>query len=301
MTTATARLTATATRKNRRADAMAARLALPLLAALALSGCNAGLGETFSAGAGKGEACRSATELSDADDSLSGFGSVCATETRFEERGAVWRVHTFDSGRPGPLFVLPHDDEDAALSTAAWALGRYGGVATAVESGGSRFVGGIDPNRNFDADALDCRRPGGRSPRFVSAMLGPGNRPVIALHTNARGAAATGGTGSVSIRAPYDGAEAFPSPSAAGGRASEDAMVILASRTGARDRRARSLVEKLNAAGVHVLVETVDPARTDCSLSHYAVVNGIPYANVEAADGDGATQREILDILMRSL
>jgi hypothetical protein len=129
-------------------------------------------------------------------------------------------------------------------------------------------------------------------------MLGPGGRPVIALHTNARGAASVGGAGSVSIRAPYAGATAFPSASAKGGLASEDALVILASRRGASDRRMRRLAERLNAAGVNVLVETVDLARTDCSLSHYAVANNLRYANVEVPHGDGATQRQILQILM---
>lgn len=277
---------------------MRARLALPLTAALALAGCNADTLPTLSAGAAGDPACRSPAELSDRDDRLAAFADACASETRFSERGANWTVHTFDSGRRGPLFVLPHDDEDAALSTAAWALQRYGGAATVVESGGSRFVGGIDPNRNFDAGRLDCGKPGGRSERFVEAMLAPRGRPVIALHTNSRGAAATGGSGSVSIRAPYAGATAFPSPSASGGRASEDAMVILASRRGPDDGRIRRLAERLNDAGVHVLVETVDTARTDCSLSHYAVAHGLAYANVEVPHGAGSTQREILQILM---
>jgi len=279
---------------------VAARGALAIVAAIALAGCNAASPAGINLAAGS--ACLPPTSLTDRDDDLSIFGDgICASATTFEERGTRWTVHTFDSGRRGPLFVLPHDDENAALGTAAWALRTHGGVATVVESGGSRFVGGTDPNRNFDANALDCRRPGGRSPRFVEAMLAPRNRPVIALHTNARGAAATGGAGSVSIRAPYAGSEAFPSEEATGGRRSEDAMVILASRSGARDPQVRRRVERLNRAGVHVLVETVDPARTDCSLSHYAVMNGIRYANVEVAHGETGTQIEILDILIGSL
>jgi len=277
---------------------MRRRNALSLITALVLAGCNSGAGEAFLASPRGGDGCRAPAELADRDDRLAVFGDVCATARRFSERGRDWTIHTFDTGRRGPLFVLPHDDEDAALTTAAWALGRYGGAATVVESGGRRLVGGIDPNRNFDADRLDCGKQGGRSDRFVAAMLSPGGRPIVALHTNARGAARTGGAGSVSIRAPYAGATAFPSASATGGLASEDAMVILASRRGADDQRIRRLAQRLNAAGVNVLVERVDTARTDCSLSHYAVANNLNYANVEAPDGDGATQREILQILM---
>ncbi|WP_420393426.1 hypothetical protein [Acuticoccus sp.] len=236
--------------------------------------------------------CLAPSALADADDDLSVLGEVCAEETRFTENGVDWRVQTFRSGRAGPLFVMPHDDEDAALATGAAALATYGGTLTAVESGGRRFNGGVDPNRNFHAGALACG--GARSTAFVAAMV-PRGSPVVALHTNAPGSARTGGTGSISIRAPYDGATAFP---AEGPLAKEDAMVILASRRGPDDGRVRGLVERLNAAGVNVLVETVDTARTDCSLSHYAVANGLDYANVEAADGDAATQRAILAVLM---
>ncbi|WP_108659269.1 hypothetical protein [Acuticoccus kandeliae] len=244
--------------------------------------------------------CRTAADLGDRDDSLAAFAGTCARETTFIEGGESWTIQTFDSGRSGPLFVLPHDDENAALQTAAYALGRYGGAVSVVETGGRRFNGRIDPNRNFDAGSLNCGKPG-RSPQFVKAMLAPGGRPVIALHTNARGSAKSGGSGSISIRAPYAGATAFPAPNASGGLASEDAMVILASRGGPNDGRTRRLTEALNAAGVNVLVETVDLSNTDCSLSHYAVANGLAYANVEAAHGDAATQKAILDILIPKL
>ncbi|MCF3935422.1 hypothetical protein L1787_18690 [Acuticoccus sp. M5D2P5] len=264
-----------------------------LLAALLLvAGCVGGAdGGADAARSG----CVAPASLSDADDDLSVLGDLCARETTFTEGGESWRIQTIESGRRGPLFVLPHDDENASLATAAYALKRYGGAATMVETGGRRMNGSIDPNRNFDAGALRCGKPG-RSERFVAAMLAPGGRPVIALHTNARGSARTGGSGSISIRAPYAGATAFPVDGA-----SEDAMVILASRNGAEDGKVRRLAEALNAAGVNVLVETVDLDDTDCSLSHYAVASGIAYANVEAAHGDAATQRAILDVLIKTL
>ncbi len=266
--------------------AVAPRLAAALFFAISLAGC---VGGAPAAGGG----CSSPSSVSDRDDNLAVFGNACASTTTFTEGGESWTIQTFRSGS-GPLFVVPHDDENAALATAAAALKQYGGTVTVVESGGRRFNGGIDPNRNFDGGRLSCGKPG-RSPQFVAAMV-PGGRPIIALHTNSRGASATGGAGTISIRAPYAGAEAFP---ASGPLASEDAMVILASRDGSKSHR--RLIERLNAAGVNVMVETVDPGRTDCSLSHYAVANGLTYANVEAAHGDGATQKAILDIVMRVL
>lgn len=239
-----------------------------------------------------GGACQTAAALEDADDDLSIFGNACANLSTFTESGVTWRIETFTSARPGPLFVLPHDNEDAALVTAAAALAAYGGAATAVETGGNRASGRIDPNRNFNVNALLCRMRGG-SKNFTAAMLGPANRPIIALHTNARGAAGLGGTGTISIRAPYAGATAFPVEGA-----DPDAMVILAAARGPDDRVIAALIRRLNAAGINVLVETVDLRRTDCSLSHYAVANGLPYANVEARAGDSATQRAILATLM---
>lgn len=281
-------------RTPRRRPVATGAAALAVLASLAA--CQSGPVELVGAAERSRGTCSAAPTFADGDDDLSAFGDLCAQTTTFTEGGVTWRIQRYDSGRPGPLFVVPHDDEDAALATAAYALRRYGGSVTAVETGGRRFNGGVDPNRNFDAGPLACGRPG-RSERFVEALLAPGGRPLVALHTNARGAARTGGSGSISIRAPYPGAEAFAA-NAAGPLAQEDAMVILASRRGARDGRVRRLVEALNAAGVNVLVETVDPAHTDCSLSHYAVARGLAYANVEAAHGDTATQRALLDVLL---
>lgn len=261
-----------------------------LCSLLALAACVGGPAEVAEA---RGGGCQAPTSLRDGDDNLAMFGNACASETVFEEGGETWRIQTFRKGS-GPLFVVPHDDENAALSTAAAALAKYGGTVVAVENGGRRFNGRVDPNRNFDAGRLTCGKPG-RSAQYVAAMI-QGGRPIIALHTNSRGSARTGGAGSVSIRAPYSGATAFP---ASGPLADEDAMVILASRRG--PEALTGLTRKLNAAGVNVLVETVDTANTDCSLSHYAAAHAITYANVEAAHGDGARLQAILDIVMRNL
>lgn len=267
---------------------------VPLLLAAAvlagaLAGCTGGPSATV-ATLSSGAACTPATSLGDRDDDLSPFGEACATLTTVTEHGETWRVQTISSGRPGPLFVVPHDNENAAMATAAYALSRYGGSVTAVETGGKRFNGKVDPNRNFAGGRLSCAA--GPSPAFVQAMLAPGGSPIVALHTNDRG------SGTISIRTPYAGATPFPSANARGGLASEDAMVILASRSGPADPAIRRKLEALNAAGVNVLVETVDLSRTDCSLSHWAVANGRAYANVEVPHGDAATQKAILDILM---
>ncbi len=105
------------------------------------------------------------------------------------------------------------------------------------------------------------------------------------------------------MRAPGSWGKAWPGCGASGRRASSDALLSTAG-AGRPDLGARkaSLVADLTREGVNVLVETTSPSKTDCSLSHYAALNGIrPYLNIEVVDGDSETQRRILDIAMAAL
>ena len=124
------------------------------------------------------------------------FDDIEISEYRFSENGFDWHLIRFASvARPnGPLWMVPHDDENAAFEAVIAALKVHGGVAVVVNSGpGSarRQVGNgtcgvktdvvtaCDPNRNFSAT----------SPKFTDAFLGQraAGHPVIALHTNSPG------------------------------------------------------------------------------------------------------------------
>lgn len=245
-------------------------------------------------------ACLSADQVTDGDGDFRRhpelFGPErCVSQVTFREGGRDWTIQTVrNTARPGPLWVLPHDNEQAAVDTAAYALAQYGGTAVLVETGGRRTNGAIDPNRHFNGGRSRCAGP--TASRYIAAMLGDRSRraPVIALHTNAPGVAGRRGSGSISIRTPGKDGTAYPGNSPSGPLASPDSLVITAvSGKGKTDSRTAALVDALNAAGVNALVETTSAATTDCSLSHYAALNGIrPYVNIEVVDGDSATQRK---------
>jgi hypothetical protein len=275
------------------------RCAGVLLAAIAVAACIPEAG-----GPGKarpGDGCAAIGEIVDADDDWGAIfagTSGCARVDRFAESGVAWTVQTVQSTRRGPLFVVPHDDEQTALDTAGYALARYGGTVVAVDTGGERRNGAIDPNRNFNLGKSRCAGP--PTPEFTDAILRTrrAQQPIIALHTNKPGTEGRGGGGDISILSLPGNATPFVSARASGGLASEDAFILIATTEGPDNRGVRSLVEALNARGASVAVETVIPGRSDCSLSNYTALNGITrYFNIEAPEGAGATQRRLLDIL----
>lgn len=253
-------------------------------------------------------ACLQPSDLQDGDGDFRRHPDLfgpdrCVRQRTVREGGRTWVIQTVSNTRmAGPLWVLPHDNEQAAVETAAYALGRYGGTAVLVETGGRRSNGSADPNRWFDAGRSRCSS-GAPATRYVAAMLGERRRgaPVIALHTNAAGLGGRSGGGSISIRAPGKNAKAYLGRNASGRLASPDSLVITAVTQG-HDAQVAALVDRLTARGVNVMVETTSASTTDCSLSHYAALNGIrPYLNLEVADGDAATQRQMLDIVMAAL
>ena len=94
---------------------------------------------------------------------------LALTSLSFSENGFAWQLLRFDNlAKPdGPLWVVPHDDENAAFEAVIAALRLHGGRAIVVNSSGSLrrqsgsgrcgvrsgIVSACDPNRNFAADA----------------------------------------------------------------------------------------------------------------------------------------------------
>lgn len=219
----------------------------------------------------------------------------------------------------GPLWAVPHDDEDAAFSAAILSVLRFGGTVVAAEANGDRFNEPIrgpknrkqDPNRNFEiGDGAKCKWQIENSPVYTRRFMQwrPRNQPIIALHTNDPGYKGDGnnGDGTVSMAKPLDpettnitkfaAARSIPSVSP------NDTMVFVASRQPpGGDRALTNFVRRLNAQGVNVLFEEVS-SENDCSLSNYAALRGIRnYVNVEAVHGDVATQVRIVEIVMKML
>ncbi|MBL0925223.1 MAG: hypothetical protein IBJ12_12250 [Sphingomonadaceae bacterium] len=237
---------------------------------------------------------------------VSGFlDGIAVSQLRFSENGFDWHLIRFTNpAKPdGPLWMVPHDDENAAFDAMIAAVKEYGGVGIAVNSGpgslrrqagygpcGVRLAksSSCDPNRNFDH----------HTPLFTSAFLSqrvPG-QPVIALHTNTHGFSGDGqgGRGEITIvdRDAYRRGEIKPRD---GGlfaiqprpeMANYDTLGLTAylASEGKPPKDAEKCGRAIADAGVHFWHERV--IQSDGSMSNYLVLNqpDIPYFNAESRD-----------------
>jgi hypothetical protein len=230
--------------------------------------------------------------------SAAGF---CIAETDFRERKKPWTVQTVASGRPGPVWAVLHDDEDASFDNAVKALSVYGGTLITVDTGGRRLVEGIDPNRNFSADGIGCAKLGeDAAPRFTMMFRGLFDpaQPIVVLHNNEDRQASTGGYGHASMQTVGRNMRASPAVDQDGSLAGDDTLVLLAA-TSADDPAAASVTKALNAQGINVLLEIVQPGKGDCSFSNYSVLSGhTDYLNVTVDEGESEKQSKIVDAIM---
>jgi hypothetical protein len=218
------------------------------------------------------------------------------SETRFSESGFDWHlIRVVNKAKPvGPLWVVPHDDENAAFDAAMAALKSYGGIVVAVNSGpdsnrfqyGNGACGGraalvqrCDPNRNFSA----------ATPLFTAAIVGqlPEGEPIIALHTNSPGYGR--GQGDITIidteaaakgikRARKDGFFGKMQPASLD---NPDTYAIIPYRGGISESH-RKCREEMVMKGVSVWHERV--GKSDGSLSNHVALTmpGIHYVNMES-------------------
>lgn len=211
-----------------------------------------------------------------------------------EERGAwrLFRIVNMKNPR-GPLWFVPHDNENAGFEAALAGVRSYGGVVIAVDSGlaqdGVRRNAAvdrgrpIDPNRNFH-DGLPLYA------RTVLADLARGAGPIIALHTNSPGfdtrasqcnRADPPGRGEVSIRFCDDVMQPHPSQARDWPFDDDDSLAYVAYRAG-RAPYSAWCGKALALADFNVVFERV--AVSDGSLSNYALLRGIPYVNFETQE-----------------
>ncbi len=246
-----------------------------------------------------------------------GSRELCLRLEVFTEGRLQWVLQIMQNKRhpAGPLWVVPHDDEDVAFDSAIYGVLRYGGTVVAVERNGDRYnrIGKRkqDPNRNFQVRGESkCRLQLARSPQFTRNMMRwlKQGQPVIALHTNKEGydlvpePDETKSKGNVSIgieRAEDSHITAFPAAKPIRAKSPNDTLIYVASRQPpGNDPQLRRFVASLNASGIHVLYEHVE--RNDCSLSNYAVLKNLPYVNIEVVDGDDTgAQTRMIDTVLR--
>jgi hypothetical protein len=222
-------------------------------------------------------------------------------EQRISENGFDWHLIRFENAaKPdGPLWVVPHDDENAAFEAMIAAIKTHGGVGIAINtipSGKRRQSGygtcggrawsasGCDPNRNFDA----------MSPLFTAAFLydhQPG-QPVIALHTNSPGYGGDGrgGRRDITILDANDYAAGIVQPRRGGHFGSgavpllndPDVYAILPYASALVPQHDSDCRKALTASSIHVWHERV--IESDSSLSNYLALNrpDVRYVNMEA-------------------
>jgi len=222
---------------------------------------------------------------------------LAVSSIAFREERAAWRLWRIHNARhpKGPLWFVPHDNENAGFEAGLAAVKKYGGVLIVVDAGVSPGNDGvrynravdygkpIDPNRNFDS-AL----PG--YAHNILADLAHGAWPIIALHTNAKGFE-TGesrcnkgdpeGGGVISIRFCDDTLN--PSPSVSKAYPFDDDDTVAFATYLARNQPSDAFCrDAMVQADFNVVQERV--VASDGSLSNYAVLHGLAYLNFETLD-----------------
>ena len=255
-------------------------------------------------------ACLAVDDVNDKDGDFEGnaealkSGGFCIAEEKFRERRRHWTIHTVATGRPGPLFVVMHDDENLSFDTAVAALKTHGGTLVAVETGGKRNQDGIDPNRNFSADGIGCSKLGkDAAPRFTGAFarLFDPAQPIVALHNNTGKRISTGGLGHVSMDAVPKKMARHPSDDPGGPLAGDRALVLL---TSLKDVTTTSdaLAESLNAMGINAVLERVEEGKGDCSLSNHALLTDhSSFFNITVDDDEGEKQTKLINAVLGAL
>ena len=271
----------------------------------------------------KAGVCLSPDQLFDEDGDVArnrkalGGQDLCLRLEVFTEGRLHWVLQIIQNRKNpnGPLWVVPHDDEDVAFDSAVYGVTRYGGTVIAVERNHDRYnrIGKRkqDPNRNFQVRGEGrCRLQLAASPQFTRQHMRwhKKGQPVIALHTNKVGydlipepdEEKSKGNVSIGIERKEDSnITEFPAARPIRAKSPNDTLIYVASRQPpGSDAPLDRFVAALNAGGIHVLYEHVE--RNDCSLSNYAVLGNLPYVNIEVVDDDDTgAQIRMIDIVMR--
>ena len=245
----------------------------------------------------KKETLSSASASADIKRNSWSMGDLCANRISFVDNGRKWNlILVRNTKQPnGPFWYLPHDNENTALDAAVYAAKKYGGGFLAVEAGGNRYAGGKDPNRNFSAGSTYTK-----SIIRIIDTFKPAQMPYLALHNNKNSHRQFGGEGTVSMRVSSASTKSYPAGEIkAGSKAGmhdEDNLVFLAGRSIDRTK-----IQALNNIGVNVKYELVNARSYDKSMSHYTALyqSRHGYVNIEAEEGDAATQKMMIDKVMK--
>lgn len=241
------------------------------------------------------------------------WDGISIVERRFSEAGFDWHLLRFSSTKNphSVIWVVPHDDENAAFEAMIAAIKKHGGMGIVVNSGpgslrrqaGKGTCGGrtatvtsCDPNRNFSDS----------TPLFTSAFLDhrtEDKQPIIALHTNGHGAAGDFSLlnidaykrGRVELRA---GAYRATKPRTVMANYDTLGLIAYPARNGGPSAADVACRNYLTKSGIHFWHERVD--ESDGSLSNYLALKRpeIPYFNAESRSEADLSQSAARHLVM---
>ncbi|NOR55916.1 MAG: hypothetical protein GQ531_06880 [Sulfurovum sp.] len=232
---------------------------------------------------------------------------LCVDVINFKEGKYSWKMLlvTHPKVPKGPFWFLPHDNENEAFDAGVYATRKYGGGFLAVLSDGGRYFQGQDPNRNFgdtSAVAGHCANQSHPAPKYGKTIFSIINfykrrgLPYLALHNNTN-------AGGISILKSSASVRSFPAHrdiADGKGLRDEDSLVYIAGKSKTPNT---SKLNRLLGEGLNTRYELVNGQTNDCSLSNYVILNRNTerYYNIETQHGDLKTQKEMIDILLKSL
>ncbi len=226
---------------------------------------------------------------------LAEWRGLAVSRIEFREERARWRLWRIANvrHRKGPLFFVPHDNENAGFEAGLKLVRKYGGTLIAVDSGVEPGADGVRMNR-----AVDYGKPVDPNRNFDSALPGYARHilhdlrggPVIALHTNAKGFETADskcnkgdpeGQGVISIRFCDD--TLIPSPSRSKSYPFDDDDTVAFATFVAKQQPSDAFCrDQMVGADYNVVQERV--LTSDGSLSNYAVLHHLAYLNFETLD-----------------
>ncbi|WP_108661478.1 hypothetical protein [Acuticoccus kandeliae] len=210
--------------------------------------------------------------------------SMCIERMTLNEGSIDWEfVSIRNAAHPdGPVWYLPHDDENEAFDAAVYAVRRYGGRLVAVAGTETRNYRGVDPNRYFAASAAAARpcAISAGTPTYTGFVMNlfDGARHILSMHNNTRG-------GALSVKVWDQKTKGYPVNG--GPYADYDHFVLIAGGTPLdEDAEAKTQRNLFISLGLNVVHEYVSANNNDCSLSNYVVLNDERrYYNIEAVHG----------------
>lgn len=227
------------------------------------------------------------------------WNGIVIHEKKFSENGFAWHLLRFSNltNLDSAIWVVPHDDENAAFEAMIAAVKKHGGMGVTVNSGpgslrrqsGFGQCGGrpgkvrsCDPNRNFAA----------ATPLYTAAILDHWTedwQAIIALHTNGAGAAGDFSLldidaytqGKIKLR---PGAYRAINPVPQMDNYDTLGLTAYPAKDGKPNDAAIACRTALNNAGIHFWHEKV--TKTDGSLSNYLALERpeIAYFNAESRE-----------------